>query len=136
MSCVSYLRSTVKQFIYAMILISFLAGCGSRSLEDFREEGLQTTRSLLVELRQIHNRRELVEAAPKLKQSFNRLATLMIAAREFQKTHPDQEKLELQEWDHELSDQLRAELNRLYQLDGGREIIEKTQEEALRRLSL
>lgn len=133
-----YLSFAVKQFTSTVffLFLSLCAGCGSRSLEDFREEGNQATDSLVAELRQIQTRRDLIEAAPKLKQSFNRLAALMVAAREFQKTHPDHEKLELQEKDHALSEQLRAELNRLYEIEGGREIIEKYQEEALRRLSL
>jgi hypothetical protein len=126
-------RSTSLTLLLTLLL---LVGCGSRSLEDFREEGEQTTRSLVAELRQIHTRQELINASPKLKPLFNKLAVTMIAAREFQRTYPDQERLDLHDRDHGLSDQLRSELNRLYQLDGGREIIEKCEEDALKKLSL
>lgn len=126
----------MKTCLAATLCALLLTGCGSRSLEDFREEGEQTTRILVAELSQIHTKRELIEASPKLKHLFNRLAATMLAAREFQKTHPDSERIDLQERDLQLSDQLREELNRLYQLDGGREIIEKCEEDAVKQLSL
>jgi hypothetical protein len=69
-----------------------------------------------------------------LQRLFDRLVDVMIAAEEFALAHPGQEKGELTQRNHELSDQLRVELNRLYRVEGGRQTIEKCQEKALHRL--
>ena len=58
----------------------------------------------------------------------------MIAAAEYRETSRTNGLEELKGPNHELSDQLRIELNRLYEMEGGRNIIEKCQESALRRL--
>lgn len=105
-----------------------LCGCGSRSAEDIREEGRTVTRTLTEELRTVHNRRELMEAAPKLKTLFRQLAELMAASQEFQ------EPLDLEKTDHDLSDELRLQMNRIYQMDGGRQIMEQSQQDAVRLL--
>lgn len=125
----------LSRVIFLLICLCLICGCGSRSAEDFREEGQGITRLLIAELQQIQTRRELVESSPKLKVLFDRLASVALAARDFQKSHPEHDELPLEKRDHELSDELRFELNRIYHLDGGREIIEKSQEEALRTCS-
>lgn len=115
-------------------LVVLLHSCGPRSLEDYREEGEGITRSLIKELAAIRSRDELLQASPVLKKQFERLVDVMIAARDYYEKHPKIDLLELAKTNHELSDQLRSELNRLYVLEGGREIIEKCQEAALHRL--
>ncbi len=57
----------------------------------------------------------------------------MIAAEEWAISHPEREKGPLRWQNHDLSDQLRVKLNRIYRLEGGRKI-EKSQENALQRL--
>lgn len=113
-------------FLFCVACVS----CGSHSIEDFREEGRATTLSLTQELRQVHSRTELVACSNRLKQLFNDLVDTMIAAHE----HHEREKTELSQEDHEVSDQLRAELNRIYRIEGAKEVIEKCQEAALHRL--
>lgn len=109
-------------------------GCGPHSLEDFQEEGEGIMRSLLQELKAIHTREELLATQGRLQRQFDRLVFIMISAEEFSFSHPEQGKEEAIRFNHDLSDQLRVELNRLYRLEGGRQIIEKCQEKALYRL--
>jgi hypothetical protein len=127
----------LKQYFQLTLLgtaILLLTSCGPKNLEDYKEEGKGVTRSLIQELRHIRNRDELLAAHHLLQKRFDQLVSIIIAAREFQHKYPDWETHELSLLDHELSDKLRVELNRLYQIEGGRQIIEKYQEMALNRL--
>jgi hypothetical protein len=118
-----------------LILLPFIVtSCGPCSLDDFKEEGEGVIRSLIQELRAIHTRDQLLAASGKLQRLFDRLVFIIIAAEEFSFAHPELAKRESMRHNHELSDQLRGELNRLYRLEGGRQILEKYQEKALHRL--
>lgn len=111
-----------------------LSGCGSRSMQDHLEEGEHLTLELIEELEVIRSREELIVAAPRLKQLFDQLVDTMIAAKEFREKHPSAETPLLTDRNRSLSELLKTELNRIYKLDGGREIIEKCQLDALNRL--
>src|SRR5208282_3638942 len=119
----------MKKIFAFLILFIFAAGCSStHSLDDFQEEGEGITRSLVKELQKIETREQLLAASGELQRHFDRLAMIMIRAKEFQSAHPNLEKSPGP--NYELSDQLRVELNRLYLLEDGRQIIEKSQEKA------
>lgn len=75
-----------------------------------------------------------MDSTQSLKILFMQLTDTMIESREYREKHLEQEPLALSDKDKELSDQLRAQLNRIYQMDEGREIIEKCQLEALNKL--
>jgi hypothetical protein len=122
----------MKRLIYLIIL--FLTSCGPKSLEDFREEGRGVTRSLIQELQVIQTRQELLQVQSRLQKLFDNLVTIMTNGREFQEKYSKQESLELTKEDHEISEELRIQLQRIYYIDGGKEIIEKCQEQALQRL--
>ena len=124
----------IEFFLLALFFLTALGACGHRSLEGFQEEGEGIIRSLIQELQGVHNRQELLGSSVRLQQQFERLVCVMIAAQEFYKTHPESDKIGLLAKSSDLSDQLRAELNRIYRLDGGRQIIEKCQEKAWFRL--
>jgi hypothetical protein len=124
----------LKRCFGLLFILVMVAGCGPRSLDDFQEEGEGVIRSLIQELQAIHTREQLLAASGKLQRHFDRLVSIVIAAEEFNLAHPEIEKGELERHNHELSDRLRIELNRLYRLEGGRQIIEKCQEKALHRL--
>jgi hypothetical protein len=111
-----------------------LTSCGSGSLDEFEEEGEGVIRSLIQELQAIHSREQLITASGNLQKQFDRLINIIIAAEEYAISHPDLERLEFSGHNHEPSDRLRIELNRLYRLEGGCQIIEKCQEKALHRL--
>ena len=122
-----------RSFLYLLLLI-FLTACGPSSLEDFQEEGGAVSRSLINELSHIHTRNELQAASPKLKRLFNDLVDVMIAANVYAERHHDAESAVISSKQHALSEKLRTELARIYAIKGGRELIEKCQEEALNRL--
>jgi hypothetical protein len=113
-------------------LLNVLCGCSPSSLEDFHCEGESRCRALVHDLQKIHNREELTKAIPTLKKHFEELVTLMIHAREFQENHPD-ENVPIA-YDNTVSSLLEEELRRIYAMEGGREMIEHAQQEALVRL--
>ena len=115
-------------FLFLLILIS----CGPNSLEDFQKEGESFSRRLANELKEIQSRDELAKAAPHLKTRFNELVDLVIAAQTYADRHLDECLFDPTE--NPYSNELRLQLERLYRLEGGREMIEKAQKEALIRL--
>jgi len=123
------------QNIYSIILLLIvLVSCNSQPLDDFHEEGNGLVRSITETLKPIHTREELLKAAPRLKGLFNDLVSVAIEANEYSYYHPESERINLSPEDHYLSDALREELNRVCHIEGGREIVEKCQEESLHRL--
>jgi hypothetical protein len=124
----------MRAHVYLKIFFSLLctAGCSPGSIEDFHWEGESQCRALVDELQAIHDRDELLRAVPKIKKSFEDLVALMIRAREFQEEHPDESLPLISE--NSFSNKLQQELRRIYTLEGGREIMEGAQQEALVRL--
>lgn len=118
------------------IILLLLTGCGPSSSEDFKEQGKSLTHKLLAELEPINSREEILKIAPRLQKIFDEMVSVMIAAREFTEKHPKMGESDLNDADHELSEQLRLELNRIYKIDGCREVVEKAQRQALQRLDI
>lgn len=108
-----------------IILIAFLLfGCSPSTFQDLRIEAEAETRRLAQELKAIETKEDLVRAIPRLKKRYSRLADLLIEARKYQeKGEPSL-----------ASEELFIELARLYELPGGRELIESAQTAAIRRL--
>lgn len=106
-------------------ILIFLASCGPASLADLRYEGEAQTRKLAAELRTIESKEDLQKAIPKLKKRFNKIGELLIEARGFPKEESEPSFA---------SEQLFAELARLYEMPGGRELIESAQTEAIHQL--
>lgn len=118
-----------------LLLYLFSTACNPSSMEDFKEQGEQETRLLICELEKIHNRQELLKAQVKLNKIFNSLAETSIKAQVFkEKYFKEAEKIEFSERNFELNEKLRKELQRIYLIEGGKEIIEKCQEEGLQKL--
>ncbi len=103
----------------------FLYGCGPASFEDLRWEGEAQTKKLVEELRQIETKEDLQKAVPSLRRRFNQIADLLIKIREVphQETGPSL-----------ASEELFVELARLYEMPGGRELIESSQAQAALKL--
>lgn len=119
------------QRLIPVIVALLLWGCSPGSLEDYQKEGESLSRRIISELQSIHTTQELVARAPLLKQHFYSLVDLMIEARLYQEKHPDEEPSFTQETFNEL---FVIELERIYGLERGREIIESTQRDAMNRL--
>lgn len=116
-------------------LFSFfcLLGCQPTSLEDFQLEGSSLARILLKDLREIETREDLSLMEPILKKDFERIVDLMIAARTFQQKNPEME-LVFQNINTTLNLSLKEELKRVYEIEGGRECVERSQREAMLKL--
>lgn len=103
----------------------FLVSCGPSTLADLRDEGEVQTRKLALELRAIDTKEDLQRAIPRLKKRFNKIADLLLEARNFSKEESEPSYA---------SEELFVELARLYEMQGGRELIEGAQMDAIRRL--
>ncbi len=127
-------RFFIRNAIYLLLTLT-LCSCGPRSLDDIREEGEGVTNSLIEELKKIRNRDEMIIEAPRIKKLFDQLADLMLLADDYRRRHPHSDIPELSAQNHQYCDQLRQELTRLYLMEGGREIIEKCQEDSIKKLA-
>lgn len=110
----------------------FTVGCSPNSEADFFHEGEALCRQLTEELSHIETAQQLREEIPKLKGYFNKIAELAIAARRFQMEEERREDVE--QIPFQASPLLSLELKRIYQLEGGREAIEKAAHEAFLKL--
>lgn len=108
-----------------LLFLLFLASCGPSTLADLRCEGEAQTKKLAQELSLIETKEDLQKALPKLRKRFNKMADLLIQARAFPKEEGDPSFA---------SEQLFAGLARLYEMPGGRELIESAQSEAVQKL--
>lgn len=120
----------MKRFSVCVLFI-LLSACAPSSVEDFRCEGEAETRALSAELSRIHSPDELRASLPRLRKKFIKLSDLIIAAREFLSQHSELEAAAAPGF---ASDELFAELARLYEMPGGRELIESAQIEAIDRI--
>jgi hypothetical protein len=111
-----------------------LCSCSPNSSQEFHREGKARCRMLVLDLRKIENREQLLRSEAQLKKHFESLITLMIEAREFQQKHLDEVGGEGAFESDSAGVALEEELRRIYLIEGGREIIEKAQHEALIRL--
>lgn len=105
-----------------------MSACAPTSAESLYLEGESAALALRDEMRCIHSRDELQAAIPKLRRKYLRLARLALAARELaaqgEKPLPPSRA----------SDELFAEIARLYELPGGRELLALAQAESLKLL--
>ena len=107
-----------------------LGGCSPASQEDYYREGRRLTQVLIDQLQSVQSHEQLLAIESDLKNAFDSLVALMIQSREFQ----DQQGEGAFEEASEESALLKEALLRVYAIEGGRELIEKTEQEALIRL--
>jgi hypothetical protein len=129
------MKNAILKAFYSLFLIIIITACSSQSLENYKEEGHGIIKALINELKAIHTRDDLMTSSPELTRLFNELGNVMVKAHALALAHPEQLQLELTKEDHELSDQLRVELNRIFRIEGGRSTIEKCQTESLQKLT-
>jgi hypothetical protein len=124
----------MRTHVFCVALLFCLAGCSPSSLDDFRCEGESLCKELTQELRGIETSEQLIKEGPKIKTYFDKLAILIIQARKFQQEHEYTENFV--DGKSLASQNLLSELKRIYQMEGGRDIIEKAEQEALIKLSI
>jgi len=123
----------VLQLACSLILLTALYGCSPSSSEDFQREGEALTRTLIKHLEAIETQEDLLRAEPVLKKDFEAYVDLISEAREQQLRHADEIVVDASS-DFSVSGELKEEMRRIYSMEGGREIIERSQQEALVRL--
>lgn len=106
-------------------MLLFMCSCAASSGERCRSKGKKIVREIVKMLQGVENHEELQAATPQLKKQFKRLAIVLVEMRNLKE--PLLEKKEpLPE-----SEALFAELARLYEIPGCREIIERSQVDAV-----
>jgi len=114
--------------VYLGSIFFLLFGCSSMPEKKIRLEGKKIVRELVAVLKQVENHEELQASTPCLKKKFNKLAALLLQIRFLQEKNKN---LSFPDEPLEGSEALFAELARLYEIPGCREMIEQTQAEAV-----
>ena len=115
-------------------LSCILISCSPNSLEDFRFEGESVTREIVDELKLIHTREDLFTREQSLKRKFEKLVGIIIQARQYQIDFPEEALSQQLLQESESSLELLEEIQRVYQIEGGKECIERAQREPMLRL--
>jgi hypothetical protein len=124
----------MKRCVFLCILYSVCCGCSPSSISDFRHEGESICRDIITDLENIQERGDLVKFEVSLKKNFEKLSFVLMQAREFQMNHPEEALIEHDVEGTEVSDLLLEQMQRVYRIEGGREVIERAQREAMLRL--
>ncbi len=115
----------MKKIFYAFV---FLCGCGPSSLSEYRREGESVALQMTKDLHQVETVGQLEALSPKIKKKLNKLTDLMIASQKY--------SADLQQSETYGSQLLKKELQRIYEMDGGRECFESICGEALQKIQL
>lgn len=121
----------MRRYLFAFF---FLVSCGPHTREEYRCEGESVARQLHSDLTRIESLSDLKAEAPKIKKRFINLTDLMIRAKKRQRMQTDE--FDVDEKNTYLSDQLKAEFIRIYQIEGCQKLMEDLQRESLHRLDL
>ncbi len=111
------------------LLLLLLTSCGPMTMKDVRAEADAEVSKLTKVLREVDSKDDLITRLPKIKKGFNQIAELVLEVRSIQEKSP--EFLE----PSAAGDELFAELARLYEMPGGRALIETAQNDAIHRLT-
>lgn len=99
------------------------------SMRDIRADADAEVAKLTKVLREIDTKDDLLARLPKIKKGFNHIAELVIEVRAVQEKSPEFLA------PSQAGDELFAELARLYEMPGGRALIETAQNDAIQRLT-
>lgn len=115
----------MKKLLVYLVLF-FLSSCAPNSSKDFQQEAEERSRAIVRTLAQVENREQLVRLEPILKQQFEDLIHLIMQVDQFQEKHYEHMFIE-----NSQNALLEEQLRRVYAIEGGREVIERAQREAL-----
>lgn len=121
--------------LFILLLFASLSGCSPSSICEYRTEGEEPIKRLIYELSQIETVGQLEAREGRLKKCFSSLVDLMIAAKKFQAKRHD-EGGEVTFWQLELSEALRREMIRIYEIEGCSELMEEIERDALHKLDI
>lgn len=123
-----------KMAITLLCITLFTVSCSPGSLKDFRHEGESVCRDIVDDLERVETREDLARLEPFLKKHFEKLASIIIEAREFQIKYPEEALAFQGPQEAEVSEIMKEELQRIYRIEGGKEIVERAQRESMLRL--
>lgn len=118
--------------IYLLVVMLILSACHQDALDDYRDAAKPISFKLISTLQAIKTRDDLVKYEGALEHYFDQLAEVMIAAAEFKNRHPEFDA-DLG-GDRSFSDELCIELNRILDMEGGEDVLKRSQEKAIKRL--
>jgi hypothetical protein len=120
-----------KKFLFFLF---FLASCSPGSIKEYQIEGEDIAKNIIKILERIESVSDLERDSLKLKKEFISLVKVMIEAKKYQNNHPEEEiraSVSL-----EVSENLKKEFMRIYQLEGCQDVMEALQRESLHKLDL
>ncbi len=106
----------------------FLSACMTSPQETFRGKGKKIVKELTLTLQNVENHEELQSASPQLRKLYKKLALLLLEVRSCQEKHPE---MTFSSEALEESEELFSHLARLYEIPGCREIMERSQGDAV-----
>jgi hypothetical protein len=115
-------------------LIFLMISCSPVTQQEYQYEGEEVAKCILKILQKVESLADLNREALKLKKEYAKLTKVMIEAKKFQQKHPETE-VSLQVG-LEVSESLKKEFIRIYQLEGCQEKMEALQRESLHKLHL
>ncbi len=118
----------LAQTLLLFLAVVGMSSCGDPSPETLRRRGDRVLEALVEELECISSKETLVASQPQLKEYFLNLSKILLEL---------EARDELQEVpENPLGKRLKAEMARVYQIDGARELVEAAQEPARLALEL
>lgn len=124
----------VKIFFTIFLIFSF-SSCSLSTSADYQSDACVQIKKLTKDLKAVKDPIELQKKAKVIKKDFNKLTSLIISYRTYLEKNGEDE-IAIDGSLEKASKELKVQLERIYNLDGGREVIEKAQKEAYIKLSL
>lgn len=110
------------------ILLLLLVSCSKTPQEEFRLKGKKIVLEIVDLLQDVENHDELEAISPQLRKQYRKLAGILLEIRTFREKHPNEL---FPENPIDESEELFAQLARLYEIPGCREIMERSQADAV-----
>lgn len=115
-----------------LVLLVLFTACSPSSHKDFVQEADGVCKKLIQDLKEIERSQDLARMEKRLARDFDLLINVIIDARKHQLENPEDFMQDIIECDH--AESFKNELRRVYNLEGGREFIEKVEREPVARL--
>lgn len=115
-----------------LAVLFLLFSCSPSSSMDFMVEGEGLIKSLIEELKQMETKEDLLASQYRIKVKFDQISSLMLEAA----LQPEEQNPSSEGFISMYSEELFQEISRIYQIDEGREIMEKLQVDALDQLEV
>ncbi len=117
-----------------LVFLVFFVSCSPGSIKEYQIEGEDIAKNMIKILERVESVNDLERDSLKLKKEIAALVKIMIEAKKYQNSHPEEEVRE--PINFEVSEALKKEFMRIYQLEGCQDAMEALQRESLHKLDL